>query len=96
VTKVVTTAIYLGLFAGAWWFLQFRVRILGNTAAAKRRTQRNTALLGGAFGILVLETWVSSSARAYIGAIGIPIVLVAYALMLFLDIYRRRTQYGKH
>jgi len=94
VTKVVATAIYAGMFAAAWWFLQFRVGILGNTAAAKRRTQRNIILLGGAFGVLVLETWIPARARSYIGVIGIAIVLAAYILLLFLDVRRSRSENG--
>lgn len=89
-------AIYLAIFAAALWFMQFRVGgILGNTAAAKRRSQRNTVLLGGAFGILVLESWVPSSVRSYVGAIGIALVLAAYILLLLLDIRRRRSEYGQ-
>jgi hypothetical protein len=31
VTKLVTTAIYLAVAAGMWWFLQVRTRILGTS-----------------------------------------------------------------
>jgi hypothetical protein len=95
VTKVVATGIYLGFLAGAWYFFQARVRILGDTAEAKRRTQRNAVLLGGAFGILIIQTWAPSAARTYLGVIGGSIVLLAYVLMLVLDIRRRRTEYKK-
>jgi hypothetical protein len=89
-SKVVATAIYLGVFVGSWWFLQTRVRILGRSPEAKRASQRNAVLLCGVFGILILQTWVPSSSRAYIGGIGISIVLVTYTLMLVESIRRRR------
>ena len=50
----------------------------------------NAVLLGGVFGVLIVQTWSPSSARVWIGSIGISLVLVTYSLMLFLSIRRRR------
>jgi hypothetical protein len=50
----------------------------------------NAVLLGGVFGVLIVQTWSPSSARVWIGPIGVSVVLVTYSLMLLLSIRRRR------
>jgi hypothetical protein len=93
VTKAVATVIYLGIGSGMWWFMHSRVRILGRTEEAGRITRRNTVLVVGVFGILIVQTWVPSGARTYVGGIGIAAVLLTYTVMLALSIRRRRSEY---